>query len=345
MLSAAAACGLDTGETHRGRVEYSPTTRPAAARHLAVSLSAASTRRHMASAAAAADPGAAYKLLLSCPAGLPRSRVSVKFDQSFDRIPHPDAALEESISVIWNQRLKQNPSSYSGTKFRYGGHAVHYKDEPNKEYCVSLHLGLTDYSTFVGTNLNPLWEKFLVPSEDDSVHCQHMSNPLGNGAIVQTSDEKIIVLQRSYNVGEFPGYFVFPGGHSEPQEIGILAHQTDEKDLAVLNERVSQEMFDGIIREVVEETGVPSNSLTEPVFIGISRREMNVRPTAFFFTKCNIDSGGVHELYSRAQDGFESTKMYAVSEEELLGMTDRMPGCHRGGFALYEMMKTAAKKS
>jgi hypothetical protein len=72
---------------------------------------------------------------------------------------------------------------------------------------------------------------------------------------------------------------------------------------------------------------------------------MNVRPTAFFFTKCNIDSGGVHELYSRAQDGFESTKMYAVSEEELLGMTDRMPGCHRGGFALYEMMKTAAKKS
>jgi hypothetical protein len=100
MLSAAAACGLDTGETHRGRVEYSPTTRPAAARHLAVSLSAASTRRHMASAAAAADPGAAYKLLLSCPAGLPRSRVSVKFDQSFDRIPHPDAALEESISVV-----------------------------------------------------------------------------------------------------------------------------------------------------------------------------------------------------------------------------------------------------
>jgi 8-oxo-dGTP pyrophosphatase MutT (NUDIX family) len=44
-----------------------------------------------------------------------------------------------------------------------------------------------------------------------------------------------------------------------------LAHQTDEKDLAVLNERVSQEMFDGIIREVVEETGVPSNSLvTDP---------------------------------------------------------------------------------
>uniref|UniRef100_A0A0D9WC33 Nudix hydrolase domain-containing protein n=1 Tax=Leersia perrieri TaxID=77586 RepID=A0A0D9WC33_9ORYZ len=168
-------------------------------------------------AAAAVDPATAYKLLLSCPTGLPQSRVSVKFDQSFDRIPHPDAALEESINEIWNQRLQQNPSLYSGTKFR-------------------------------------------------------------------------------------------------PQEIGILNHQADEKDLALINERVSREMFDGIIREVVEETGVPANSLTEPVFIGVSRREMNVRPTAFFFTKCSIDSSGVHELYSTAQDGYESTKMYAVSE-------------------------------
>ncbi|CAN6336131.1 unnamed protein product [Urochloa humidicola] len=294
-------------------------------------------------AAAAADPGTAFKLLLSCPAGLPRSRVSVKFDQSFDRIPHPDAALEESISEIWNQRLQRNPSLYNGTKFRYGGNAVHYKDDSKQEYHVSLHLGLTDYRTFVGTNLNPLWEKFLVPSEDDPVCCQHMSNPLGNGAIVETSDQKIIVLQRSHNVGEFPGYYVFPGGHSEPQEIGIVGHQPDEENLAPLNERVSQEMFEGIIREVVEETGVPASSLTDPVFIGVSCREINVRPTAFFFTKCDIDSSGVNELYSKAQDGYESTKLYAVSVEELRGMSQRMPGCHNGGFALYELMRNDAK--
>ncbi|KAJ1261324.1 hypothetical protein BS78_09G020600 [Paspalum vaginatum] len=292
--------------------------------------------------ASAADPGTTFKLLLSCPAGLPRSRVSVKFDRSFDRIPHPDAALEESISEIWNQRLRQNPSLFNGTKFRYGGYSLHHKDDPNQEYCVSLHLGLTDYRTFVGTNLNPLWENFLVPSEDDPVCCQHTSSPLGNGAIVETSDEKIIVLQRSYNVGEFPGYYVFPGGHSEPEEVGIMGHKTYE-DLAHLCARVSREMFDGIIREVVEETGVPAHSLTDPVFIGVSRREMNVRPTAFFFTKCNIDSNGINELYSRAQDGYESTKLHAVSVEELRGMNQRMPGCHNGGFALYELMKNFAK--
>ena len=40
-----------------------------------------------------------------------------------------------------------------------------------------------------------------------------------------------------------------------------MGHQTDEEDFASLNERVSQEMFEGLIREVVEETGVPASSL------------------------------------------------------------------------------------
>ncbi|RZS07339.1 hypothetical protein BHM03_00038163 [Ensete ventricosum] len=39
------------------------------------------------------DPGTAFKLLLSCPSGLPASR-------------------------IWSQRIQQNPSLYNGIKFR-----------------------------------------------------------------------------------------------------------------------------------------------------------------------------------------------------------------------------------
>lgn len=57
-----------------------------------------------------------------------------------------------------------------------------------------------------------LWIYF---SADDAIRCQHTSSPLGNGAIVETSDKNILVLQRSHNVGEFPGHFVFPGGHPE----------------------------------------------------------------------------------------------------------------------------------
>ena len=44
-----------------------------------------------------------------------------------------------------------------------------------------------------------------------------------------------------------------------------MAHQNNVEDVTHLIERVSDEMFDGIIREVVEETGVPASSLvTKP---------------------------------------------------------------------------------
>ncbi|KAJ0979418.1 hypothetical protein J5N97_014892 [Dioscorea zingiberensis] len=281
------------------------------------------------SVAPATDPGSAFKLLLASPSGIPRSRVYVDFSAAYDRIPHPDAKLEESVNEIWTQRLQENPSLYNGQKFRYGGSILHMGNGVDQESSVCLHLGLTDYRTFVGTNLNPSWEMFLVPSEDDIIRCQHTSSPLGNGAVVETSDKKILVLQRSNNVGEFPGYFVFPGGHSEPLEVGISAHQAEKSE--IINEKVSQEMFDGIIREVVEEIGVPAHSLTEPVFIGISRRDLNVRPTAFFFVSCNLDSKEIYQLYSKAQDGYESTQLYAVSRDALAQMSLKMPGCHRGG--------------
>ncbi|XP_020574404.1 nudix hydrolase 9 isoform X3 [Phalaenopsis equestris] len=209
------------------------------------------------------DPGSAFTLLLSCPGGLPRSRVYVDFGVSYDRIPHPDADLEESINEIWTCQVEKKPSLYNGKKFRYGGYTLHHAEGGNKS-SLCLQLGLTDYRTFVGTNLSPLWEDFLVSSEDGSVTCQYLANPLGNGAIVETINKRVLVLQRSHNVGEFPGYFVFPGGHSEPAEVGVSSHQTNKisTDHEVLNGKISQEMFEGIIREVVEEIGVPAESLS-----------------------------------------------------------------------------------
>ncbi|KAK7257762.1 hypothetical protein RIF29_31977 [Crotalaria pallida] len=284
-----------------------------------------------------------FTLLVSCPSALSPSQVSVAFCDTYDRIPHPDIILENSISQIWEQRAQNNKSLFNGKKFRYGGYTLHNGSGSDPEHHLCIHLGLTDYRTFVGTNLSPVWERFLVPSEDDPVLCQHTSSPLGNGAVVETLDKKILVLQRSNNVGEFPGHFVFPGGHPEPQEIGITSHQHDKELTESTNSDVSREMFDSIIREVVEEIGVPPSSLSFPAFIGISRRNLNVRPAAFFFIKCSLDSKDVQQFYSSAQDGYESTQLYAVSMVDLENMTSKMPGCHRGGFALYKLMVDTKK--
>ncbi|CAN4118998.1 unnamed protein product [Withania somnifera] len=290
------------------------------------------------------DNGHEFKLLISCPSGLSPSQVSVVLDEAYDRIPHSDPTLEQFISEIWDARVQLSSSLYNGTKFRYGGYNFDVGNDPKQQCHVSLHLGLTDYRSFVGTNLSPMWERFLVPSEDDCVQCQHTSSPLGNGAVVETSDKRILVLQRSHKVGEFPGYFVFPGGHPEPQEVGIISHEGFQElnQRHMINSKVSQEMFDSIVREVVEEIGVPADSLSSPVFIGISQRVLNVRPTAFFFIKCNLQSDEIHQLYSSAQDGFESTQLDAVSMCDLENMTSKMPGCHRGGYELYKLMAQVA---
>ncbi|XAR59028.1 8-oxo-dGTP diphosphatase [Bertholletia excelsa] len=288
----------------------------------------------------------AYRLLLTCPSGFSPSQVSVVLDEAFDRIPHPNNELENSISEIWDQKVQQNASLFNGKKFRYGGYILQSGANSTLENHVHLHIGLTDYRTFVGTNLNPLWERFLVPSEDDCRQCQHTSSPLGNGAIVETSDKRILVLQRSQNVGEFPGHYVFPGGHPEPHEVGIASHEyeKDEKNAELINRSISQEMFDSMIREVVEEIGVPAESLHYPVFVGISRRVLNVRPTAFFFIKCSLPSEEVQQLYSSAQDGYESTQLYTVLLNDLELMAPKMPGCHQGGFALYKLMMEMKNK-
>ncbi|GFZ17970.1 nudix hydrolase homolog 9 [Actinidia rufa] len=133
---------------------------------------------------------------------------------------------------------------------------------------------------------------------DDCQQCKHTSSPLGNGAAVETSDQRILVLQRSYNVGEFPGHYVFPGGHPEPQEVGIVSHQYDKDsgNAELINKKISREMFDSIVREVVEEIGVPAASLCNPAFIGISLRVLNVRPTAFFVIKCSLQSKDIQQL-------------------------------------------------
>ncbi|XP_017607665.1 nudix hydrolase 9 isoform X4 [Gossypium arboreum] len=258
----------------------------------------------------------AYKLLFSCPFGLSQ----------------PQFSMNHTIEFLIQTRIWRIPF------LRYGIRGFRKMDL----YSMARNLG-----TFVGTNLNPSWEKFLVASEDDPTQCQHTSSPLGNGAIVETSDQKIVLLQRSDNVGEFPGHFVFPGGHPEPQEVGIETHEycKGSKDSELVNKKVLQEMFESIIREVVEEIGVPATSLSDPLFIGISRRVLNVRPAIFFFIKCSLESKEIHQLYSKAQDGYESTQLYTVSMIEVEHMTLKMPGCHQGGFALYKLMVEALKKN
>lgn len=302
-------------------------------------------------------PPAAFRLLWSCPAGLPRSRVRVDFNPSYARVPHPDASLEQSVAETWHRRLAQQPHLFNGTKFRYAGCC--YSGTQQEEE-VRLRLGLTDYRHFVGTNLHPAWSRFLsppppssdsssAPDDDDARRCRHLACPLGNAAVVETADGRVLTLRRSSDVGECPGGLVFPGGHPEPAEAGISDHDdarcpSPSSEQEEVNRRVEAEMFDGMVREVVEETGVPAAALGDPLFIGLSQRAENVRPTAFFYLRCSLTAAEVHALYARAAHAFESTELCALSPEELRERAAQMPGCHQGGAALFALRRLSEQQ-
>ncbi|CAM6090068.1 unnamed protein product [Calypogeia fissa] len=114
------------------------------------------------------------------------------------------------------------------------------------------------------------------------------------------------------DVGEFPGY-ISGSRRAFTDEVGIKSHSasaTPTTTTTELNKRIAEEMFDGIIREIVEETGVASSTLSDPGFIGVSRRKLSVRPTAFFYVKCTLTYA---EVYKHAEHSFESTVLLSSS--------------------------------
>ena len=134
---------------------------------------------------------------------------------------------------------------------------------------LTLELGLTDYRAMVGTNLSPRFGELL--GRDPRL----LSNALGNGAVVETSDGCVMLLLRSPQMLEAPNTYVFPGGHPEPLSVGLEAwgeaelreHSRqaagggaaagggDAAAAVAVERRVCDECFASVRREVVEELG------------------------------------------------------------------------------------------
>jgi 8-oxo-dGTP pyrophosphatase MutT (NUDIX family) len=264
----------------------------------------------------------AYELLHA--ATLPFSAVKVIVEDRFSRVPHP--THEAMIEDRWAEACKKNAKIFNGTKFRFSSVSA--------ERGVMLCLGLTDYKSFMGTNLCDEWASLLQESAVEKTASKMCNDsacflacPLGNGAVVETSDGKVLLLKRSDNVGECPGMVVFPGGHPEPS--------------VTKNEDYVHELADSILREITEETGAAKETLSEPLLIGFCARVQNHRPAYFCFVKCSLTSAEMKRNYDAGNvvDRYESNELLVVAREDLeheLGKV-QMPGCHRGGFELYKM--------
>ena len=152
------------------------------------------------------------QIMYAVPGGLfvEREKLKVKLSSLYNRKTLPPE-YESTIDGIWEERKRKNPKLWNGTKFR-----IESVDQENSS--PVFNLGITDYKEFICTNWSPNAKVYHQLGTENFNNTQvYMSDALGVGALVETNDNKMILLRRSIHVGEATGLWDVPGGHPEPE--------------------------------------------------------------------------------------------------------------------------------
>ncbi|KAK6181529.1 hypothetical protein SNE40_009364 [Patella caerulea] len=238
-----------------------------------------------------------------------RNQIAVCLDNEYNRKSLPQK-LDEAMEDVWKQRVDTNPKLFNGTKFRLDS----VKEEDGG--VVTINLGVTCYKEYLGTNWSKepkLLQEYGREKYNNAQAC--LSDPLGVGSLVVTSDNYVIFLHRSKYCGEAPNLWDIPGGHAEPEELVGKKH-FEEIDLTSMKpEAVVDEIFSSIIREIRDEVNIPESSLSKPKMIGIARNITSAsRPSIEFYVQCYKSSSEILSLYKQGSqaEADESTNIKFV---------------------------------
>lgn len=154
-------------------------------------------------------------LLLQCPpGGLSEDQVGAELSPAYDRRPLPGG--DRAIAAAWESRLQAQPWLFDAPKFRL--HSASLAPTGSQGPQLLLHLGLTSYRDFLGTNWasSAAWLRQQGAADWGNKQA-YLADPLGVGAALATADDFLVFLRRSRRVAEAPGLVDVPGGHPEPQ--------------------------------------------------------------------------------------------------------------------------------
>ncbi|XP_075401657.1 uridine diphosphate glucose pyrophosphatase NUDT22 isoform X4 [Tenrec ecaudatus] len=220
-------------------------------------------------------------LLLQCPrGGLPEEQVRVELSPAYDRRPLP--GVDEAIATAWENRLQAQPWLFDAPKFRLHSAALAPAGSLGPQLC--LHLGLTSYRDFLGTNWASSAASLRQQGAADWGDRQaYLADPLGVGAALVTADDFLVFLRRSRQVAEAPELMDVPGGHPEPQ------------------------------------VNLPLLTLSQPQLLGIACNETSSgRASAAFFVQCSLTSEQVREYYlNGGPEADESTGVIFVGTQSV----------------------------
>ena len=287
----------------------------------------------------ASEPeGSAYTLIFRAddgagvPSGLGETEVEVDFGEQHDRVPH---VSDDGIDEAWRRQLLSAPRTWDAPKFRLASVLVTStaggttagperqrldRRDGRAAPAVLLRVGSTSYKEHVGTCTSSRDAAARRALREDGLATfgsasAHFSDALGVEAALETSDGGLVLLRRAAGVVGSVGKFNGPSGHPEPELVKTVSRRaapTDETKRQTRDDLVREELFASVLREIAEETGVPSASLSPPRLVGAMRDEFG-KPDLLFRVATAFTSRQVVAAARRARDAWESDAVVVVS--------------------------------
>ncbi|TRY98767.1 hypothetical protein DNTS_025504 [Danionella cerebrum] len=290
------------------------------------------------------DPEVSLMLCCDPSQALEEHQMHVEIANRFNRQSFPE--IEQHIESLWSDRVAREPWLFNGAKFRLHSALLSVPDEgdqsvrgdklsnvsvkPNPSSVVKLELGLTCYKDYLGTNWSREARNLQSHGQDQCADAQaFLSQPLGVGAVMVTTDGDLVLLRRSQRVAEAAGLLDIPGGHPEPKMVcpGVREEDISVELLQGQERAVISEIFSSVCAEISDEVNVPVGSLSKPLFLGIALNHTSAgRPSAEFFVRCSLPTQEVRDLYRRGgPEAHESTDIMFLSREKMLQVNERAP--------------------
>jgi len=163
---------------------------------------------------------------------------------------------------------------------------------------------------------------------------------------VHTTDNYLVLLRRSERVAEGQGLLDVPGGHPEPQNVGITTMDLGGEGgpTTTTPQAVVREIFQSAVDEVRDEVNLPESMLGEVRLMGVVRQSNSGGcPSAALVVQCQCSGEEVMGWYRQgAKEAFESSSLVLLPVDDLLthGLQqygDMTPGA-QGCLKLFELL-------
>jgi len=216
---------------------------------------------------------------------LPHSALEVQWQP--EPIQKP-ASLQRAEKAFWNKLLKKTPSANL-----FNGPLAELESFQLKTNRLLLSLRLSNYRTFMYSNFHR--EKILTNYGEAFVN-----QGLGISAVVRTEGNKIVLMKRSEQVGEYPGKLDVFGGHIEPGKHSVNG---------------VPDPFLGIREELKEELNLFSEDIRDLRIIGMIRNSETAKPELVFLAQSPLSFEKIREKATHATDAGEYISLISVTDK------------------------------